>query len=254
MFASFLALNSQSTTNTLLIAVLCGLLLVIVSLVLMYFRQERINSEMRLRVGDIEWLQLSEYHKNFKPLNIPVGKSGGGSNNKTKENNENLANDVANLEKDIEEMDKILKDTIDTTEEDGISEMILQMINKHEDKTVLDDNLENVISTTSLKKDDDNDVSDILDKDIDMKNIEDTIMNTIENHEELSNDTHSLNNTVSTSPDSEWIEESYTMNELRDICKNNNIQPKGTKKHVIKTLLDRGIDIPKKSTQSYLTK
>lgn len=249
MFASFLALNSQSTNNLLLITVLCGLLLVIVSLVLMYFRQERINSELRLRVGDIEWLQLSEYHKNFKPS---VGKSI--SNTNKVDNNENLSADLNNLEKEIEDTNKILKDIIDTEQEDVNSEMILQMINKYEDNTVLDNNLENIISTSSFKKEEDNDEADILDKDIDMKNIEETIMNTIENHDELSNDTQSLNNTVSTSPDSEWIEESYTMNELRDICKNNNIQPKGTKKQVIKTLLDRNIEIPKKSTQSYLSK
>jgi hypothetical protein len=257
MLASLLTLNTGSSSNLLLIISLVALLLVVVSLVLMYFRQERINNELRLRIGDIEWLQLSEYHKNFKPINLnkPTTKQSFGSNNanETVVKDDSLEKDVANLEKDIEEMDKILEDTIDTTEEDGISQMILQMINKHEDNTVLDDNLENVISTASNNNTND---SDILDKDIDMNKIEATILSSIENNDNLSDDTNSnvdMNN-VSSLPDTEWIEESYTMNELRDLCKNNNIQAKGTKKQVIKTLLEKNVEIPKKTTQSYLSK
>jgi hypothetical protein len=226
----------------------------------MYLRQERINKELRIRVGDIEWLQLSEYHKNLKSVDlnqqfIPRAMSNSGVKNKK----DDLDEDVANLEKDIEEMDKILQDTIDTTDDDGISEMILQMINKHEDKTVLDDNLENVISTGSLQNEhntNDNDDTDhsVLNKDIDIKNIEETILSTIDNTDDLESSTSEIANNLSNLHDTEWIEESYTMNELRDLCKQNNIQCKGTKRHVIKTLLEKSIDIPKKNTQSYLSK
>jgi hypothetical protein len=219
----------------------------------MYFRQERINNELRLRIGDIEWLQLSEYHKNFKPSNKSTVKQSSVNKSDVSVKDDSLEKDVANLEKDIEEMDKILEDTIDTTEEDGISQMILQMINKHEDNTILDDNLENVISTASNNNTND---SEILDKDIDMNKIEETILSSIENNDHLADDTNSnidMNN-ISLLPDTEWIEESYTMNELRDLCKNNNIQPKGTKKLVIKTLLEKNVEIPKKTTQSYLSK
>jgi hypothetical protein len=252
MFASILSFNSQSSTNLLLVITLVCLLFVVISLVLIYFRQERINSELRLRVGDIEWLQLSEYHKSMQTS--PVRSSGGvgvKSNIVVKNDKEDLDEDVANLEKDIEEMDKILEDTIDTTDEDGISEMILQMINKHEDKTVLDENLENVISTSS-----DNNISDndILNKDIDMDNIEATILSTVDNNEIENSSISELNINLGSLPDTEWIEESYTMNELRDLCKMNNIQYKGTKKQVIRILLDKNVEIPKKATQQQLSK
>jgi hypothetical protein len=252
MLASLLTIKEGSTMNLLIIITLVSLLLVIVSLILMYFRQERINSELRLRIGDIEWLQLSEYHKNIKPLEKPIFKQSGNSASVVVKD-VGLEDDVANLEKDIQEIDKILDDTINTTEEDGISEMILQMINKHEDKTVLDDNLEHVISTGSnSNRSNDNE---IIEKDIDMSNIEATILATINNQDDISDDTSAtmdMNN--GSNIDTEWIEESYTMNELRDLCRTNNIQAKGTKKQVIKTLLEKNIDIPKKMGQPYLSK
>jgi hypothetical protein len=252
MFASILSFNSQSSTNLLLVITLVCLLFVVISLVLIYFRQERINSELRLRVGDIEWLQLSEYHKSMQTPSVRSSSGiGVKSNIVVKNDKENLDEDVANLEKDIQEMDKILEDTIDTTDEDGISEMILQMINKHEDKTVLDENLENVISTGS-----DNNISDndILNKDIDMDNIEATILSTVDNNDVENSSISELNVNLTSLPDTEWIEESYTMNELRDLCKMNNIQYKGTKKQVIRTLLDKNVEIPKKATQQQLSK
>jgi hypothetical protein len=154
-------------------------------------------------------------------------------NNSTKSTlDEELHDQVANIEKDIDDIDKILKDTIDTEEdEDGISEMILEMIKKHEDNTVLDENLENIINE---------------DKESNNSSDSDTNSNINSDKSEMEQyEKEQIND-----DEVRWIEDSYTMNELRDLCKKNNILYKGTKKQVIKMLLEKDIEIPRKVMNS----
>lgn len=218
--------------NLVLIILATLILLLCVVISILYIKQSNVNKELRLRLSDLEWLLVSEYHKNPE-MKKEQNKKSESMNNSTKTTmDEELHDQVASLEKDIDDIDKILKDTIDTEEdEDGISEMILEMIKKHEDNTVLDENLENIINEDKESN---------SDSDTNSNN------NSNSNKSEMETDEKERLN----DDEVRWIEDSYTMNELRDLCKKSDIQYKGTKKQVIKMLLEKNIEIPRKAMNS----
>jgi hypothetical protein len=227
--------------------------------IILFIRQERINRELRLRISDLEWLQMSQYHKNNHPINV---KQGNITNNKSLDlSANNFKKELEELENDMTVMEKILEEQYD--DDDDITQMIFQMVKKHEDNTVLDDNLVNVISTPSvsvIEEGDESheDVSTNEDDDTDeirkgtncdIKEIEEKLMSSINNDvRDESSDVESTN--VQEVDDIEWISDSYTLQELKELCKKFNLSNKGNKKEIIKRLLDNNMEIPKKSIES----
>jgi Ser-tRNA(Ala) deacylase AlaX len=208
----------------------------------MYKKQHRINQELRLRISDLEWLQMSQYHKDFT-------KNGSGIKVVDLSNSE-INKEVEDIEKDIDEIDKILEEAIETTEEeDVISQMILKMIQQHADNTILDENLENIVNTPyidieSLKQYKDDEIIDMKAEDI--SQIENKLMADItETKSYISNDSEVSNN--------DWISETYTLSELKELCKKFNIINKGNKKDIIQRLLDNNVYIPKKDECNSMT-
>jgi hypothetical protein len=225
-----LALIGVSFASTLIIAYV------------MYKKQHRINQELRLRISDLEWLQMSQYHKDFT-------KNGSGIKVVDLSNSE-INKEVEDIEKDIDEIDKILEEAIETTEEeDVISQMILKMIQQHADNTILDENLENIVNTPyidieSLKQYKDDEIIDMKAEDI--SQIENKLMADItETKSYISNDSEVSNN--------DWISETYTLSELKELCKKFNIINKGNKKDIIQRLLDNNVYIPKKDECNSMT-
>jgi hypothetical protein len=245
------------------ILLLGGIVFAVTGLIalILFIRQERINRELRLRISDLEWLQMSHYHKNktssnIKHSSINVEKSKDLSGNDLKKELEELENDMSEMEKILEEND----------DDDDITQMIFQMVKKHEDNTVLDENLINVINTPSVsvienqndledESPDDNSNDSLHNYEIstnsncDIKEIEEKLMSSINDGvRDESSDVES--NNVQEVDDIEWISDSYTLSELKDLCKKFNISNKGNKKEIIKRLLDNNMEIPKKSIES----
>lgn len=213
----------------------------------MYKKQARINQELRLRIADLEWLQMSQYHKDLT-------KSGGETKVSDLSNSE-INKEVEDIEKDIEEIEGILEeaieeDAIETAEEDDVlSQMILNMIQQHADNTILDENLQNIVNTpsidvTSLEQHNTEEIIDMKAEDI--SQIENKLMADIsETKSYISEDSKSANN--------DWISDTYTLSELKELCKKFNVINKGNKKDIIQRLLDNNVYIPKKDECNSMT-
>jgi hypothetical protein len=213
---------------------------------LLYKKQSRVNQELRLRIADLELLQMSQYHKdltkhmdNYKVSDL---------------SNSEISKDVEDIEKDIEEIDKILEDAIETADEedDIISQMILKMIQQHADNTILDENLENIVNTPTIdieslekiKTTKDEEIIDIKTEDI--SQIENKLMADIsETKSYISHESKVSNN--------DWIADTYTLSELRELCKKFNVNNKGNKKDIIKRLLENNVYIAKKDECNSMT-
>jgi len=213
---------------------------------LLYKKQSRVNQELRLRIADLELLQMSQYHKdltkhmdNYKVSDL---------------SNSEISKEVEDIEKDIEEIDKILEDAIETADEDDdvISQMILKMIQQHADNTILDDNLENIVNTPTIdieslekiKTTKDDEIIDIKTEDI--SQIENKLMADIsETKSYISHESKVSNN--------DWIADTYTLSELRELCKKFNVNNKGNKKDIINRLLENNVYIAKKDECNSMT-
>jgi hypothetical protein len=226
--------------------------------IILFIRQEKINRELRLRISDLEWLQLSKYHE----YNITSSSSNNFYGGNSKQKGQSLDLSGINYKKDIEdienvmnEMEKILEQ--EDEDEDADIQMILQMINKHQDNTVLDDNLVNIISTPSIVEVSSNSNNDNVEikknTQLDIKDIEETLMSSINDEKsEIVSNTSFLEKNLQKDEevdDIEWISDSYTLQELKDLCKKFNLSNKGSKKELIKRLLENNMDIPKKMAQ-----